>query len=325
MNIEDSLLFLPISTKSRKLAQSFAAQHSIPSLVERVKRNTLAVLIIHDYLEMMGVTTNLEASDCWNPVVQICADIADLEIEGIGKLECRSLLSGESICYVPAEVWVDRIGYVVVQFDTDWRSASLLGFVPQVLTESIAIECLEPIENLLVAIKDKRESTIFSTLQNVENNLAIANLSNWFQNLFESGWQELETLLSGTQPQLAWRTRQLSSHIYNDLSNQNEVRRGKLLDLGFQLSSSVLALLITISPIDETEINIRLTIHSIADMFLPEFLKLVVIDDNGNIFLTAEARSIDNYIQLQFSGSIGEQFSVQVSLGDFSLIENFII
>lgn len=321
MNIEDSLLFLPISTKSQQLARSLADQHSIPSLVERVRRNTLAVLVIHDYLEMMGVTTNLEASDCWNPVVQICADIADLEIEGVGKLECRSLLSGESICYVPAEVWADRIGYVVVQFDADWRSASLLGFIPQVSTESIAIECLEPIENLLVAIKDKREST----LQNVENNLAIANLSNWLQNLFESGWQELETLLSGTQPQLAWRTRQLSSYIFNDLSNQNEVRRGKLLDFGFQLSSSVLALLITISPIDQTEINIRLTIHSIADMFLPEFLKLVVIDDSGNIFLTAEARSIDNYIQLQFSGSIGEQFSVQVSLGEFSLVENFII
>lgn len=321
MNIEDSLLFLPISSKSRQLSRSLADQHSIPSLVERVRRNTLAVLVIHDYLEMMGVTTNLETSDCWNPVVQICADIADLEIEGVGKLECRSLLSEESICYVPAEVWADRIGYVVVQFDADWRSASLLGFIPQVSTESIAIECLEPIENLLVAIKDKREST----LQNVENNLAIANLSNWLQNLFESGWQELETLLSGTQPQLAWRTRQLSSYIFNDLSNQNEVRRGKLLDFGFQLSSSVLALLITISPIDQTEINIRLTIHSIADMFLPEFLKLVVIDDSGNIFLTAEARSIDNYIQLQFSGSIGEQFSVQVSLGEFSLVENFII
>lgn len=321
MNIEDSLLFLPISSKSRQLARSLADQHSIPSLVERVRRNTLAVLVIHDYLEMMGVTTNLEASDCWNPVVQICADIADLEIEGVGKLECRSLLSGESICYVPAEVWADRIGYVVVQFDADWRSASLLGFIPQVSTESIAIECLEPIENLLVVIKDKREST----LHNVENNLAIASLSNWLQNLFESGWQELETLLSGTQPQLAWRTRQLSSYIFNDLSNQNEVRRGKLLDFGFQLSSSVLALLITISPIDQTEINIRLTIHSIADMFLPEFLKLVVIDDSGNIFLTAEARSIDNYIQLQFSGSIGEQFSVQVSLGEFSLVENFII
>ncbi len=324
MNIEDSSLFLPISTKSRKLARSLAAQHSIPSLVERVRRNTLAVLVIHDYLEMMGVTTNLEVSDCWNPVVQICADIADLEIEGVGKLECRSILSGEEICYVPAEVWAERIGYVVVQFDSDWRSASLLGFVPQVSTESIAIECLEPIENLLVAINYKKEST----LQNVVNNLAISNLSNWLQNLFESGWQELETLLSvlsGTQPQLSWRTRQLTSDIFNDLSNQNEVRRGKLIDLGFQLSSSVLALLITISPIDQTEINIRLTIHSVVDMFLPEFLKLVVIDDSGSVFLTAESRSIDNYIQIQFSGRIGEQFSVQVSLGEFSLVENFII
>ncbi|MFM7855542.1 MAG: DUF1822 family protein, partial [Flammeovirgaceae bacterium] len=154
MNIEDSLLLLPISTKSRQLGRSLASQHSIPSLEKRVMQNTLAVLIVHDFCKMIGIASNLEVSDCWNTVVQICADVADLEIEGVGKIECRSLLSGESICHIPAEVWADRLGYVVVQFDRNWRSASLLGFVPLVTTELLAIEY--PILRTVLGNREKK-------------------------------------------------------------------------------------------------------------------------------------------------------------------------
>jgi hypothetical protein len=62
-----------------------------------------------------------------------------------------------------------------------------------------------------------------------------------------------------------------------------------------------------------------------TDTFLPEFLKLAVLDDAGNIFLQAQARSIDNYIQLQLSGNTGENFSVQVSLAEVLLTEKFVV
>ncbi len=40
----------------------------------------------------------------------------------------------------------------------------------------------------------------------------------------------------------------------------------------------------------------------------------------------AQARSVlDNWIQLEFSGELGEQFSVKVSLGDISITEDFTI
>jgi hypothetical protein len=41
--------------------------------------------------------------------------------------------------------------------------------------------------------------------------------------------------------------------------------------------------------------------------------------------MEAQARSADNYIQLQFSGMPGEHFSVKVALGDASIIEDFVI
>ena len=50
-----------------------------------------------------------------------------------------------------------------------------------------------------------------------------------------------------------------------------------------------------------------------------------MLDESGAIFLEAKARRADNYIQLQFSGSVGERFSVKVALGEVSMTENFVI
>jgi Protein of unknown function (DUF1822) len=319
-NIKDSFLSLPIANEYRDIAHSFASKQPFLNIAERVQRNTLAVLVMRDYLEMMGISTNLETSDSWNPVVQICANVADLDIEGLGKVECRSLQTEDTSCSVPPEVWGERIGYTFIQIDANLRAATILGFVPQVEIESVEIAILEPIENLCVAIANLQASTSQVSV----NANAIANLSNWLQDLFESGWQELETLLDGNQPQYAWRNRDFLSSIPS-ASNLTEVRRGKLIDLGLQISGCLVSLVITISESTQNETSIRLAIYPMTDIFLPEFLKLVVLDEAGNIFLQAQARSIDNYIQLQFSGNKGEMFSIQVSLVEVFLIENFIV
>ena len=320
-NLEENFLSLPISNQYRDIARSIASQQLFPEVAERLKCNTLAVLVMRDYLEMMGISTSLQTSDSWHPVVRLCADVADLEIEGIGKLECRSLQLRESTCYVPPEVWEDRIGYVVVQFEENCRSARLLGFVKRVSTEFIALNRLEPIENLCVAIAALQESS----QQNLRSNEVIASLSNWLQNLFESGWEEIENLLDSRQSQYAYRTREISRSLHNDLDNLTEVRRGKLIDFVFQMTGCLVALIITISQSNQNEISIRIALYPISETFLPEFLKLAVLNDEGKVFLQAQSRSIDNYIQIQLSGNTGEHFSIRVSLAESYLIENFII
>ena len=91
------------------------------------------------------------------------------------------------------------------------------------------------------------------------------------------------------------------------------------------MSGCLVALVITITQVSQSETSIRLAIYQMTDTFLHEFLKLVVLDDAGNIFLQAQSRSIDNYIQLQLSGNKGECFSVQVSLAEVLLTENFVV
>lgn len=309
-NIEDSSISLPITTAARNTAQRFASQQPSPEAAERVRRNTLSVVVNRDYLEMMGIATNLEASDSWHPVVCLGYDVADLKIDGFGKLECRSLRAGESTCYMPPEVWEDRIGYTVLRLEEDGRSATILGFVKKVSTEYLALDHLEPIENLCEAIAALRPKPI--------------RIIDWFQGLFDSVWQEIETLLVNPQPQFAWKSANRST-ISNPSSNQTEVRRGKAIDLSDYLPNCQVALVVTIWQETENKTNIRLAVYPITGMYLPQFLKLVVLDETGNVFKEIESRSIDNFIQFELYGDAGEHFSAQVVFAELVVTENFVI
>ena len=309
-NIEDSSISLPITTAARNTAQRFASQQPSPEAAERVRRNTLSVLVMRNYLEMMGIPTNLEASDSWHPVVRLCGDVADLEIVGVGKLECRSLRAGESTCYMPPEVWEDRIGYTVLRLEEDGRSATILGFVKKVSTEYLALDHLEPIENLCEAIAALRPKPI--------------RIIDWFQGLFDSVWQEIETLLVNPQPQFAWKSANRST-ISNPSANQTEVRRGKAIDLSDYLPNCQVALVVTIWQGTENKTNIRLAVYPMTGMYLPQFLKLVLLDETGSVFKEIESRSIDNFIQFEIYGDAGEHFSAQVVFAELVVTENFVI
>jgi hypothetical protein len=93
-----------------------------------------------------------------------------------------------------------------------------------------------------------------------------------------------------------------------------------------ELAGYPVVLVVELIPETDRRRNILLQVHPTGDRtYLPPHLQLTVLDEAGLIFLEAEARSADNYIQLQFSGLPGEQFSVRVALGDTSVVEDFVI
>src|SRR5919202_532289 len=140
--IEEFALPLPITQVARRTAQEFASQQPTPQKAEQVRLNTLAVYAVNDYLQMMGIPCDLSVGDSWNPITRLCADVADLEITGVGRLECRPLKLHEQTCYIPPEVWSDRIGYVIVQIDESSFEATVLGFTQTASTEELSINQL---------------------------------------------------------------------------------------------------------------------------------------------------------------------------------------
>ncbi|MBE9037114.1 DUF1822 family protein [aff. Roholtiella sp. LEGE 12411] len=308
--LDDFAITLPISQIARITAQQFANQQPTPEKAEQVRLNTLAVWVVNDYLQMMEIPTNLQASDSWNPVMRLCANVADLEIPSVGRLECRPVRLHQQTCAIPPETWEERVGYLVVQFDESLQEAKLLGFIPQVTTEILALTQLQPLEALIDHLATP-----------------LVNLSQWFAGIFETGWQTIESLWNVPELRPAYAFRGTET-VEKNTSNQLEAvtRRAKLMDLGIQILNQPVMLMVEITPETDQQTSIRLQLHATgSQIYLPQGVQLTVIDSSGGVFLEAQARKSDNYIQLQFRGEPTELFSVRVALHDTSITEHFMI
>ncbi len=156
--LEDLSIPIAITQEARFFAQEFAKEQPTPLKAEQVYFNTLAVCMMNNYLRILGIPTNLTAGDSWNLVMRLAFDVADLEVTGLGRLECRPLKSEgrkmeliypSEVCYVPPEVQSSRIGYVAVSLDDEQQEATLLGFVKTVTTSKLHLSELQSMDQLL--------------------------------------------------------------------------------------------------------------------------------------------------------------------------------
>jgi hypothetical protein len=205
----------PVVEDARRLAQQFAQQQLSPEKAEQVRLNTLAVWVVHQFLETMGISTHLQASDSWNPVAQMTADIADLELPNLGRLECRPVKPQSQSCAFPPEAWSDRIGYVVVEIDQAERQARLLGFTPT-LNRTTPVPSPDPFRFRFVAAEPAPASDVealmaelsLAQLRSPEDLLTHlftlktqphpvklrVNLGEWLQGVVAAGWETVESI-----------------------------------------------------------------------------------------------------------------------------------
>ncbi|MEH2406221.1 DUF1822 family protein [Nostoc sp.] len=313
--LDDFALTLPISQSARITAQQFANQQPNSEKAEQVRLNTLAVWVVNDYLEMMDIPTDLQASDSWNCVMRLCGNIADLEMPSVGRLECRPVQEHQQICSILPETWEERVGYLVVQFDESLQEARLLGFMPSVATETLPLEQLQPLEAFIDHLSQLRQSPVSS----------LVNLNQWFAGIFEAGWQTIESLWNLPELRPAYAFRSIETLELNTLNEPESItKRAKLIDLGIQILNQPVMLIVEISLEEDQQTSVRLQLHATGNqIYLPPGVNLTVLDSSGAVFLNAQSRKLDNYIQLQFRGEPTEQFSVKVAINDISITEYF--
>ncbi len=352
MILQQKSLEMPITRKALATAEQFASQQPHSQQQEQVRLNTLAVWAVHDYLELMDIETEPEDSDSWNPVVRLCEDVADLMTKGLGKLECRPLLpnsSNRTIYHLPPEVGEERIGYVVVEIDRSRKKATLLGFTPTARDGELLLSELQPLTDLLTHLESLTQSQV--------------NLGQWLNNNFSSVWQDIEMIFplepeSTNSPESNQLSSKLGSwldqivdtgkKIWSDLSGSErmelqsagafrsltrvnnllpecDLMRAKLIDLGVQLGSQTIVLLLALT--QESEQKLRLTVQMypvVGEEYLPANLQLALISDSGEILQEVTARTQDRGMQLKpFKISQNTNFQLQITLGDFSLTETF--
>jgi Protein of unknown function (DUF1822) len=305
---------LPITSRTMDFAQQFAQQQATPLKHDRVGLNTIAVCTVRDYLQMIGFETNLESSESWNRVARMAGNFADLDLGSIGKLECIPVSSEDRAFAIPAEVWLDRIGYVFVEVNVAAKEATIRGFVTKAQAE-VRPERLRSPEDLIDRLHTLQETPL-------------VRLDRWLGGIEETiatGWQSLESLLN--TPELAFRA--VTAPL-----RPNVIQRAKIVDLGIQLYGNQIALVAELSPREEDDFpagtlceqtTIRLRVVPVNQITLVENLQLLVLDEDDETFLEAKSRNDDSLIQLEFSGTPGERFTVIVKLGSAEVMEQFTI
>lgn len=311
----------PIPLDGRHRAEELCMQQATQKKAEQVYLNTLSVSFVNSYLQYMGFETDLDKSDSCNPVQQTLMDVADLSLKNLGSLECRPVLEDAQFVYVPPEVQSNRIGYVAVQISKSFREATLLGFVRQVQTDLLPINQLQPLDNLLEYLEELTQvRQVELTCQSLTSNNTLVKLQQWLENIFEVGWQEIETFLDNQSANPDWSLRS---------ANDSFISRGKLIDLGKTGTIQGVILVVAFIQKNEREIDIIVEVHPTSkDIYLPPNLQLMVLDfegSEGEPIMEAQTRSTNKNIQLQFSGDVGERFSIKLVLGDISVIESFLI
>ena len=362
LNLQPMSIPLPLTNRSIALANAAASNYASPAKSQQIRLNTLAVLVMNDFLGLLQVQTDVAKGDSWGKMAALM-DTSDLVLPAFGTLECRPVVgpvrwnetSGEDTsefqpshrqnqtAHVPAEVWSDRIGFVMIQIDEEHKLAELLGFTATVETEEFPLSQLQPMTALVDRLEALQPATFsipvlrssFSTVKNTLTNTltntvepTVTRISDWFHEALEAGWQTVESL--ALPPAFAFRLRE-------PVEGDAPVRicRGKVINLDFNtaLVRSVprqVSLIVSIQPsFSSTELNslpetqVTLSFYPISPNLTLPLFHAAIRDDAGVVHYEADAEPGDEFLEFEFNCGADEQFDVRISGADFQVIERF--
>ena len=316
---------IPLGSEAHAAAE-IAYQKQSPPKRKHIYLNILAVQAVKQYLQWLSIPTDWQSCESYDPVIRQFMDVADIDVPGYGRLECRPVLPGDDEIMIPGEVQDDRIGYIAVQFNEALEAATLLGFAKIVSQDRVPLETLEPIEKLLEII-----GTAPATLSPTEEVPATllnwrepVSLSKWLDQQFNEfvvmGWQTLEEISNLIVPEARM---ELALQVRGARGSgvAPPIKRGKLI--AFEKGHDQVALVVGLQEIDPPDTEILVEVYPTNDqVYLPKDLELMVLDEAGVAVMKTQARS-SKKIQMEFSGIPGEEFSIKLAIDEFSVIEPF--
>ncbi|MUG91173.1 DUF1822 family protein [Scytonema sp. UIC 10036] len=162
---------------------------------------------------------------------------------------------------------------------------------------------------------------LYQQRQKVQSSQVQVNLSRWFEGVYDTAWETIETFLQPNSNSLAFNFRSSSG------IGVARVKRAKLIDLGMEIESQKVVLLVALIPETNQQVDIRVQLHPThGEFYLPVNIKLALLLESGETIQEVQAREQDNYVQLKlFSGEVGECFTIQVTLDSYQITENFVI
>lgn len=313
-NHERTSFTIPLSIEAHERANQSRQGISNTEDAKKIYLNTLAVYAVNYYLNCMGFKTNLSNIDNSNPWMLSLIDLADLDVNNIGTIECRPVLPDVEYLEIPTEVRADRVAYVAVQFNQSLREAKILGFTTQQLAR-VHLSKLQSVDNLLDYLTAKEAK------KEIKKVGARVNIREWMQEIFTEGWQSVEEVFS---------QRDLSLRFARNFS----IMRCKKIDIGFDLNGTSIALVIKlVNPLEKDKLQIPEEIKIVIQAhpspgtgnYLPPGLKLVVIDEKGVEVDSIISRQNSNLVEIPLTAELDEIFQVEMILGESKVVQEFAV
>ncbi|MFN6497051.1 MAG: DUF1822 family protein [Nostoc sp. DedQUE01] len=161
---------------------------------------------------------------------------------------------------------------------------------------------------------------LYRERQQPQSSQVRVNLSRWLKGIYDDSWEAIETSLLFNSNSLAFNFRSSSG------LSVSSIKRAKLIDLGMEIESQKVVLLVAFIPEDNQQVSIRVQLHPANGEYLPVNIKLALLLESEEIIQKVQAREQDNYIQLKrFDGEVGECFSIRVTFDSHQITENFVI
>jgi Protein of unknown function (DUF1822) len=278
---------LPVSKIARRRAQAYADQYFIPDTRE-IYLNTLSVLIADTYFQMLNFPTNLIRAERWNAAYRLWGGAAELELVGLGNIECRTVRAGQATIILPPDTWDDRIGYLFIEIAASEKVAKLLGFLPAVslrISEAeVIINDLQSIDQMIDYLTDleNSSSTSFQTTY----------LRSWLNNIYRMDWEPAIRDL-------------------NVATGQKKI----------SLAKQIFVLLVSVSQGNDELTCIRVTVRAESG-FLPRGLKVSVPDEYD--IHTEIVNEPADLIVIPLEFLAGAEFWVELQMEADSVKEYFI-
>ncbi|BAZ16012.1 hypothetical protein NIES4071_78850 [Calothrix sp. NIES-4071] len=260
---------LPIPVSFRRQAKVYASQYFAQDAQERTYFNTLAVLVVDAYFRMLGFETNLAKLERWNAANRLWSEANEIELPGLGYLECCVIQPGQLSIVLPQESLSGNLGYLFVEINSE-NTATLFGFLPashsnatdtevsltDLLSMDDLIDYLAPQEDSLTEIVETDDLTQEFTQKK------ITYLRNWLNSIYEAGWEpsmrDLKTATCKKNLELAGQVFEIQLSV----SENDEVILVRVIVRG---TSGSLPKGLQVSVPDETDIYTE-TVNDVADL-----------------------------------------------------------
>ncbi len=138
----------------------------------------------------------------------------------------------------------------------------------------------------------------------------IINLENWFQEIFEGGWQMAAEFLE--------------TPIVTPAFRNSGVGGGRVISIDPDSTPIILIVRVTQTSTSNRDVMVEI-IPELKQEYLPSGLQLMLLDSDGDTVMEATTRQENKNLKFDFTGTCGEAFSIKLELSNNCFQEDFIL